>query len=1187
MNFFINFLSDISVLMMVWGCRFLIHSTLIIGLGLLACRMFKHRGAALQSSILRVFFAALILCTLIGNFSTVGLFNFSIPGGASEYSPDSDRFLSADFYGADADSFQINDPLIIPGEINPVSSKDVVVDYAEGHISSLKTEHDAFLSAGSVFSGSEIPRLPVAAGTGILKNSSLNMGNFFKSPVLIFRSATLYYILSCIWIMTAICFAVRLVRAYLRVHQLRSEAFPASMKTIAAGKELAETFGIKCPPVLISPDVQSPILTGILRPAILLPENFPGAQSSQVLAHELAHVLRRDCFWNLASRVVKSLFFFQPLLWILIQRMEEFSEEVCDDYVLYYLSGRNSYARRLVNMAESFGYCSKKQIAAIGVVDLSSSLGHRVERILDDSRMLSMRTGFRALFTMNLFAIIVVFAVSLLAVTPSVLGEESGGRIYKLSNETWSVSIEPSTMKVIAEPKKGGNIAISHPIPGIGEVKKIKKDANLLSWELPEKGATVSMEFKGEELKVNIRAKEPVVFSWPRLRMDDPVKGLIWPHWEGSYIPVNNKRWMERLISWGSVDTLEGLSMPFWGLDCGDYSLTYIITNRYNNAIHFSRENDKLLTEFKHDFPPNHSSREYGFIIQIGENRTPVEPAQKFRKWLKTNGDFMSMKEKMKKTPKVERLLGAPHIYLWGDAYLCRENIRSPKNRWAKIWKPFTRQIVKESNSEKSAVGKQLKKLMNPEQWAEVVEMTETPYDYVYLQRNIANEFFRILTFADFYDKASWEGITIPEEAATLLRRERSSLVKKELLHMNGILLQAAYPEYIMPVDKWGGTLSVAMLKKMKDAGFARLKICLDGNGGVDNRPEVAAEADKMGYLFGIYDSFHSIHDPKYKGTDASWPTAQFNQELYDIGGIVRRNGTIKKGFKGKGYNLSPKAARPYVEARVTENFKNVPYNYYFVDCDAYGQLFDDYTPGRVVTQHEDAMERNDRMKWITEKFDVVMGSEGGSSYSAPAIHIAEGMFLSCFGWGDKDLKDKKSEYYEGGYYPPDEPANFFKASKLKEKYHYFHIDPSFRLPLFEIVFHDSVIATNHWGKDNLKYPDEKDIIFLTQMLYQLPPMYHLSIDTFKKRKAVMKEHYDFFSPLHRELGFSQMTGFCWLTKDRLVQKSVFDDKVEIVANFSDKEFSYKDKNIPSGSVMALWKDSGKTKFYTPVKAEK
>lgn len=79
-----------------------------------------------------------------------------------------------------------------------------------------------------------------------------------------------------------------------------------------------------------------------------------------------------------------------------------------------------------------------------------------------------------------------------------------------------------------------------------------------------------------------------------------------------------------------------------------------------------------------------------------------------------------------------------------------------------------------------------------------------------------------------------------------------------------------------------------------------------------------------------------------------------------------------------------------------------------------------------------------------------------------------------------------------------------------------------------------------------------------------------------------MKEQYDVFSPLHKEIGFSPLSEFSWLTDDKLVQKSVFDDKVEIIVNFSDKEFSYREKQIPAESVLIKWKESGKDFIYSP-----
>ena len=212
----------------------------------------------------------------------------------------------------------------------------------------------------------------------------------------------------------------------------------------------------------------------------------------------------------------------------------------------------------------------------------------------------------------------------------------------------------------------------------------------------------------------------------------------------------------------------------------------------------------------------------------------------------------------------------------------------------------------------------------------------------------------------------------------------------------------------------------------------------------------------------------------------------------------------------------------------------------------------------------------------------MVIGSEGGAAYAVPVIHFAHGMMTPVIGWGDPDLKDKKSEYYLGGYWPPDGPAIFVKQAPLKEKYYHFYYDPRFRLPLYETVFHDSVIAAHQWGYGSLKFKDQVDTVELLELLYNVPPLYHMNLEEFKKHKQKMKTHYEFFSPLHRELGLLPMTDFVWLTPDRMVQRTAFGDRVQIVANFRTEDYNYQGRSIPKRSILAKSRDTGQTQIFSP-----
>ena len=126
-----------------------------------------------------------------------------------------------------------------------------------------------------------------------------------------------------------------------------------------------------------------------------------------------------------------------------------------------------------------------------------------------------------------------------------------------------------------------------------------------------------------------------------------------------------------------------------------------------------------------------------------------------------------------------------------------------------------------------------------------------------------------------------------------------------------------------------------------------------------------------------------------------------------------------------------------------------------------------------------------------------------------------------------------------------------------------------------------SIVTTNHWSCGSLKFSNLLDTVALTELLYQVPPLYHMNMDEFRKHRATMLKHYAFFSPIHRKLGFLPMTGFAWLTPDHLVQRTVFGDAAEMIANFGTRPSTYKGISIPPKSILARWLKTGKMQIFT------
>ena len=193
------------------------------------------------------------------------------------------------------------------------------------------------------------------------------------------------------WLLIAAASFARLGVGWWRMARLRSAAAPVDVLTWQICDEMANRLGVAAPEVLRSPCLPSPCLAGILRPVVLLPAADLGLSIRDVFVHELAHLARRDCHWNLLRLSTRAAFFFQPLLWMLSRRLEVTAEEVCDDYVVQYDGDRFEYAHRLVDIAE---LCAAPVAAAgVGIVSLRSMLARRVQRIMDSSRALSTRVG--------------------------------------------------------------------------------------------------------------------------------------------------------------------------------------------------------------------------------------------------------------------------------------------------------------------------------------------------------------------------------------------------------------------------------------------------------------------------------------------------------------------------------------------------------------------------------------------------------------------------------------------------------------------------------------------------------------------------------------------------------------------------------------------------------------------------
>lgn len=723
----------------------------------------------------------------------------------------------------------------------------------------------------------------------------------------------------------------------------------------------------------------------------------------------------------------------------------------------------------------------------------------------------------------------VSIALLLLGSTASLRAKE-----IELPGKQWTIRIDPTTMVFRARANDVGDIMISSIIYSVSfHVADLVHEGVHATWRLPDWDISVSARLDDDDvLAVDFTAGKETNFGWPVCQLQRAT-ALILPMSEGLYVPLEDEEWAKHLVGKGECDTSADLSMPFWGVELHNgRTLTYVLTNPYNNHLNFG---GGLL--LGHTFPKNVPNKQFGVRIMLGDG-SPVTPAKNYRQYLLKTGQFVGLKQKVEKTPEAAKLLGAAHIYLWGDGPLAWDDFRD------------MRKFAQRLSESADPIAKRIRALMSEETSNSLIKLASEPRVDNYRKGQIVGELNQLLKRRDL--------IAAPSE-----------LDDVAVARGNCQKLHAAFADVLIPPERWGDGTSVKMAEALAKAGIDRAWLGSPSWDGLKYHLDFTAKARSLGYLVGPYDSFHSIHR---QGATDTWETAQFDDaELYESGAIVDAKGSKRTGFKGKGHLLSPAAARPHVERRVTKLMSAFRCNSWFIDCDAFGDVFDDYSPDHPMTQASDAAERVSRMAWIRDTFGAVIGSEGGSAYAAPAIHFAHGVMTPVIGWGDPDLKVKESKFYLGGYYPPDGPAVFFKQVPMKDEYRRIYADPRFRLPLYEVVFHDSVVATHQWGYGSLKFDDPGRTRELLELLYNVPPLYHLNLAEWAKRKSEITSHYAFFSPIHREAGLLPMTDFRWLSEDRMVQETTFGDgAMKLIANFGDTPYAGDRGNVLPHSIVAV-----------------
>jgi hypothetical protein len=230
------------------------------------------------------------------------------------------------------------------------------------------------------------------------------------------------------------------------------------------------------------------------------------------------------------------------------------------------------------------------------------------------------------------------------------------------------------------------------------------------------------------------------------------------------------------------------------------------------------------------------------------------------------------------------------------------------------------------------------------------------------------------------------------------------------------------------------------------------------------------------------------------------------------------------------------------------------PYIGRFIDVITAEGLYECFDARHPLTR-TGKREANTAMLRYVRSLGLVVGSEHGRWWAVPHVDYIEGMMSGGFAsWPSGHLirpktKDQVFDGPSGNRYPS------------WETYAKWGIGHEYRIPLWELVFHDCIVSTWYWGDSSdfllAAAPEitlKKDAF---NVLYgTMPMMWAGPNGSWPSAREVFLRTYRNTCKLHEAIAASEMLSHEFVTPDRAVQQTRFADGTRVLVNFGEKPYT-------------------------------
>ncbi len=314
-----------------------------------------------------------------------------------------------------------------------------------------------------------------------------------------------------------------------------------------------------------------------------------------------------------------------------------------------------------------------------------------------------------------------------------------------------------------------------------------------------------------------------------------------------------------------------------------------------------------------------------------------------------------------------------------------------------------------------------------------------------------------------------------------------------------------------------------------------------------------------LGFLVGKYDIYRDVLPADIAHKIIPYRVKRSVNTKYwpDIVRIDKNGERVKAwqvhGLDGKMYHQHAVCEIPALwltKKNVSADLQKVKYTSRLIDVQAGTDLRECYSKEHLATRTESAKYINMQHEYLSS-IGLVKGVEVGHEIFASTYDFAEGLTSPAY------FRIKQAGRRMTDVVP---------LSEMPEKTFEYMLNPQYRIPLWELVYHDCVVNYWYWGSSTSQCPELMHKFDAFCGLYGYPPIYSVDVAHWNILKDKIAQSYKRCVVIAEQVGFSQMIDFDYLSADKKIQKTTFSNGKSVIANFSDKAFT-----LPNGDVIQPW----------------